>query len=182
MVFCDLSHECGASGLAFIDSCSRLPHLDLTYVGIAPVEEGETVTRGLFAQPPYDRYACDIYPRLAAVRNEFWNAHAMVPELIIFNMSNLFDRIAPAEARGLALQINQLMHARPQNHYLLLFRDDAGTRMNLHSYHAFTAHLSQVLRPWNEQMPFQGRFYYQQGGGNRPESEAYVYEIRSNRS
>ena len=182
VVFCDLSHECGASGLAFIDSCSRLPHLDLTYVGIAPVEEGETVTRALFAQPPYDRYACDIYPRLAAVRNEFWNAHAVVPELIIFNMSNLFDRIAPAEARGLALQINQLMHARPQNHYLLLFRDDAGTRMNLHSYHAFTAHLSQALRPWNEQMPFQGRFYYQQGGGNRPESEAYVYEIRSNRS
>ena len=43
VIFCDLSCEAGASGLAFADVCRSLPLLDLTYTCIYPMQEmGET--------------------------------------------------------------------------------------------------------------------------------------------
>lgn len=52
VVFCDLSCEAGASGLAFADVCRSLPHLDLTYTGIYPMQEmGETAEAFSVHQP-----------------------------------------------------------------------------------------------------------------------------------
>ena len=101
--------------------------------------------------------------------------------LIIFNVSSLFDRISAREARSLALEINQLVHARPLNHYAILFRDDAGERMNIHSYKTFCAHLTQELRSLNEQMPFAGQFFYNCKGADIPNAETFIYEIRTNK-
>lgn len=181
VLFCDLSYECGSSALAFIDVCSRLPHLNLTYLGIAPEEEMETISRKFFEQEPYCKYHSDFYPRLAAIKNNIWNAHAMIPEVIVFNMSNLFDRIEPQEARELSHEINQLVHARPLNHYITIFRDDAGNRMNEHSYRAFCAHLTNGLKPIHEQMPYAGKFYYKNNETNTPIYDSYIYEVRSNK-
>lgn len=93
--------------------------------------------RSLFRSPAYKHIQASWYPRLSAVPTAFWQAHAVLTELVIFNLSSLFDRIAPREARDLALQINQLVHARPLNHYVLVYRDDAGPCMHNHSYTAF---------------------------------------------
>ena len=181
VVFCDLSYESGASGVAFVDACRRLPHLDLTYLGIYPIEEMDKVAQLFFEQEAYRSVTCSFYPRIGAVPSTFWSAHSVLSELIIFNMSSLFDRISPREARDLALQINQLVHARPLNHYATLFRDDAGERMNNHSYKTFCAHLTQAIRPLNEQMPFADRFFYSREAEHVPVSETFMYEIRSNK-
>lgn len=181
VVFCDLSYESGASGLAFVDACRRLPHLDLTYLGIYPIEEMDNVAQLFFEQEAYRSVTCSFYPRIGAVPSTFWSAHSVLSELIIFNLSSLFDRISPREARDLALQINQLVHARPLNHYTILFRDDAGERMNNHSYKTFCAHLTQAIRPLNEQMPFADRFFYSREAEHVPVSETFMYEIRSNK-
>ena len=168
VVFCDLS-------------CRRLPHLDLTYLGIYPIEEMDKVAQPFFEQEAYRSVTCSFYPRIGAVPSTFWSAHSVLSELIIFNLSSLFDRISPREARDLALQINQLVHARPLNHYAILFRDDAGKRMNNHSYKTFCAHLTQAIRPLNEQMPFADRFFYSREAEHVPVSETFMYEIRSNK-
>lgn len=181
IVFCDLSYESGASGLAFIDCCRRQPHLDLAYLGIYPTEEMDDMARKFFETEAYHHALTSFYPRLAAVPVKFWSSHSVLSELIVFNLSNLFDRISPQEARGLALEINQLIHARPLNHYVTIYRDDAGRRMNNHSYNTFCAHLTKELRPLSEQMPFEGKFYYAQGAEDAPASETFMYEIRSNR-
>lgn len=181
IVFCDLSYESGASGLAFVDACRRLPHLDLTYLGIYPIEEMDKVAQLFFEQEAYRSVTCSFYPRIGAVPSTFWSVHSVLSELIIFNLSSLFDRISPREARDLALQINQLVHARPLNHYAILFRDDAGERMNNHSYKTFCAHLTQAIRPLNEQMPFADRFFYNREAEHVPASETFMYEIRSNK-
>lgn len=181
IVFCDLSYENGASGLAFMDTCRRMPHLDLAYLGIYPAKEMEDLSIAFFRTEAYNHASCSYYPRLGAVPAGFWNSHAVLSELIIFNLSNLFDRISPQEARALALDISQLVHARPLNHYVTIYRDDSGTRMNNHSYCAFCTHLTQELRPLNEQMPFKGKFHYARSNGNTPISETFVYEIRTNR-
>lgn len=181
VVFCDLSYESGASGLAFVDACRRLPHLDLTYLGIYPIEEMYKVAQLFFEQEAYRSVTRSFYPRIGAVPSTFWSAHSVLSELIIFNLSSLFDRISPREARDLALQINQLVHARPLNHYAILFRDDAGERMNNHSYKTFCAHLTQAIRPLNEQMPFADRFFYSREAEHVPVSETFMYEIRSNK-
>lgn len=179
VVFCDLSCEAGASGLAFADVCSSLPHLDLTYTGIYPMQEMGETAEAFFRSPAYKHIQASWYPRLSAVPAAFWQAHAVLTELVIFNLSSLFDRIAPREARDLALQINQLVHARPLNHYVLVYRDDAGPCMHNHSYTAFCNHLSAELKPLQPQMPLFGKIHCEPTEGV-PLSQEFLYEIRTN--
>lgn len=179
VVFCDLSCEAGASGLAFADVCRSLPHLDLTYTGIYPMQEMGETAEAFFRSPAYKHIQASWYPRLSAVSAAFWQAHAVLTELVIFNLSSLFDRIAPREARDLALQINQLVHARPLNHYVLVYRDDAGPCMHNHSYTAFCNHLSAELKPLQPQMPLFGKIHCEPTEGV-PVSQEFLYEIRTN--
>lgn len=179
VVFCDLSCEAGASGLAFADVCRSLPHLDLTYMGIYPMQEMGETAEAFFRSPAYKHIQASWYPRLSAVPAAFWQAHAVLTELVIFNLSSLFDRIAPREARDLALQINQLVHARPLNHYVLVYRDDAGPCMHNHSYTAFCNHLSAELKPLQPQMPLFGKIHCESTEGV-PVSQEFLYEIRTN--
>lgn len=179
VVFCDLSCEAGASGLAFADVCRSLPHLDLTYTGIYPMQEMGETAEAFFRSPAYKHIQASWYPRLSAVPTAFWQAHAVLTELVIFNLSSLFDRIAPREASDLALQINQLVHARPLNHYVLVYRDDAGSCMHNHSYTAFCNHLSAELKPLQPQMPLFGKIHCEPTEGV-PLSQEFLYEIRTN--
>lgn len=179
VVFCDLSCEAGASGLAFADVCRSLPHLDLTYTGIYPMQEMGETAEAFFRSPAYKHIQASWYPRLSAVPTAFWQAHAVLTELVIFNLSSLFDRIAPREASDLALQINQLVHARPLNHYVLVYRDDAGSCMHNHSYTAFCNHLSAELKPLQPQMPLFGKIHCEPTEGV-PVSQEFLYEIRTN--
>lgn len=179
VVFCDLSCEAGVSGLAFADVCRSLPHLDLTYTGIYPMQEMGETAEAFFRSPAYKHIQASWYPRLSAVPTAFWQAHAVLTELVIFNLSSLFDRIAPREARDLALQINQLVHARPLNHYVLVYRDDAGPCMHNHSYTAFCNHLSAELKPLQPQMPLFGKIHCEPTEGV-PVSQEFLYEIRTN--
>ena len=179
VVFCDFSCEAGASGLAFADVCRSLPHLDLTYTGIYPMQEMGETAEAFFRSPAYKHIQASWYPRLSAVPAAFWQAHAVLTELVIFNLSSLFDRIAPREARDLALQINQLVHARPLNHYVLVYRDDAGPCMHNHSYTAFCNHLSAELKPLQPQMPLFGKIHCEPTEGV-PLSQEFLYEIRTN--
>ena len=179
VVFCDLSCEAGASGLAFADVCRSLPHLDLTYTGIYPMQEMGETAEAFFRSPAYKHIQASWYPRLSAVPAAFWQAHAVLTELVIFNLSSLFDRISPREARDLALQINQLVHARPLNHYVLVYRDDAGPCMHNHSYTAFCNHLSAELKSLQPQMPLFGKIHCEPTEGV-PLSQEFLYEIRTN--
>lgn len=179
VVFCDLSCEAGASGLAFADVCRSLPHLDLTYTSIYPMQEMGETAEAFFRSPAYKHIQASWYPRLSAVPAAFWQAHAVLTELVIFNLSSLFDRISPREARDLALQINQLVHARPLNHYVLVYRDDAGPCMHNHSYTAFCNHLSAELKPLQPQMPLFGKIHCEPTEGV-PLSQEFLYEIRTN--
>lgn len=179
VVFCDLSCEAGVSGLAFADVCRSLPHLDLTYTGIYPIQEMGETAEAFFRSPAYKHIQASWYPRLSAVPAAFWQAHAVLTELVIFNLSSLFDRISPREARDLALQINQLVHARPLNHYVLVYRDDAGPCMHNHSYTAFCNHLSAELKPLQPQMPLFGKIHCEPTEGV-PLSQKFLYEIRTN--
>ena len=179
VVFCDLSCEAGASGLAFADVCRSLSHLDLTYTGIYPMQEMGETAEAFFRSPAYKHIQASWYPRLSAVPATFWQAHAVLTELVIFNLSSLFDRISPREARDLALQINQLVHARPLNHYVLVYRDDAGPCMHNHSYTAFCNHLSAELKPLQPQMPLFGKIHCEPTEGV-PFSQEFLYEIRTN--
>lgn len=179
VVFCDLSCEAGTSGLAFADVCRSLPHLDLTYTGIYPMQEMGETAEAFFRSPAYKHIQASWYPRLSAMPAAFWQAHAVLTELVIFNLSSLFDRIAPREARDLALQINQLVHARPLNHYVLVYRDDAGPCMHNHSYTAFCNHLSAELKPLQPQMPLFGKIHCEPTEGV-PVSQEFLYEIRTN--
>ncbi len=179
VVFCDLSCEAGASGLAFADVCRSLPHLDLTYTGIYPMQEMGETAEAFFRSPAYKHIQASWYPRLSAVPTAFWQAHAVLTELVIFNLSSLFDRIAPREACDLALQINQLVHARPLNHYVLVYRDDAGPCMHNHSYTAFCNHLSAELKSLQPQMPLFGKIHCEPTEGV-PLSQEFLYEIRTN--
>lgn len=179
VVFCDLSYEAGASGLAFADVCRSLPHLDLTYVDIYPLQEMGKTAETFFQASAYKHIQTSSYPRLSAVKPAFWQAHSVLTELVIFNLSSLFDRIAPREARNLALQINQLVHARPLNHYVLVYRDDAGPCRNNHSYTAFCNHLSPELKPLQPQMPLYGKIHCNPTEG-LPLSQEFLYEIRTN--
>ena len=179
VVFCDLSCEAGASGLAFADVCRSLPHLALTYTDIYPMQEMGETAEAFFRSPAYKHIQANWYPRLSAVPAAFWQAHAVLTELVIFNLSSLFDRISPREARDLALQINQLVHARPLNHYVLVYRDDAGPCMHNHSYTAFCNHLSAELKPLQPQMPLFGKIHCEPTEGV-PVSQEFLYEIRTN--
>ena len=181
IVFCDLSYEAGASGMAFVDACRKYPRTDITYLNIYPMEEMDALAKKFFEATSYQSVKYLSHSRLAQVSTSFWNAHAQLSELIVFNLSNIFDRIDVREAYNLAEQINQLVHARPLNHYALFFRDDAGERKNVHTFHAFCSQLSDVIRPLNEQMPFMSEYFLQKGHGNIPESEHFLYEIRSNK-
>lgn len=182
VVFCNLGCEAGISSLAFADVLSSITGTDLTIADVYPSPEMEEVAARLFGAAAHPAVHRVSYPRLAAIPLSFWKAHAVVSELVVFNLSNLFDRISPREARNLALEINQLVHARPLNHYITVYRDDSPTP-NPHSYWAFCNHLTKRMRPMNEQMPFTEKFFYStepKDDNLHPISRSYYYEIRSN--
>lgn len=180
VVFCDLSYEGGASGLAFADTCRRLPHTVLTYLAICPIKEMQDVTRRLFQADGYQSIQTYYHTRLDDVPVSFWQSHTTVPELILLNVSNAFDCITLQESRLLAKQINHLVQTYPLTRFALLFREDAGERRNTHAYQAFCAHLSSSLVPLTESMPAKGRFYYNPCTEKIPASESFIYEIRTN--
>ena len=180
VVFCDLSYEGGASGLAFADACRRLPHAGIAYLGICPIEEMQDTARRMFQAEGYQAVQALFHARLEDVPASFWHAHATVSELIVFNVSNLTGRIPPAESRHLAWQINRLVQAYPLNRFALLLRDDAGERRNVHAYQAFCAQLSPLLVPLTESMPAEGKFYYTPSPTESvPASETFCYEVRA---
>ena len=112
VVFCDISYESAASGLAFIDLCRQLNHTDIYYLGIYPTEEIGKTSEKFLTSESYRHVKWSLYPRITAVSDGFWKAHSVLPELVIFNMSNIMGSISPTEAKHLAMHINQLMHAR----------------------------------------------------------------------
>lgn len=179
VVFCDLGYESGASGFAFADVCHRLPHTSLTYVGICPVEEMNQTASRLFQAAPYQPIQTHFYPQPSAVPSAFWKTHATVSELVIINVSNLFDRISLSEARQLAMWLNQLVAHNPLNRYAVCYRDDAGERANERAYQAFCTALTPALTALNERMPLCGTFYYNRRTENIPFSETFIYEIRT---
>lgn len=180
VVFCDWAYESGASGIAFADACRRLPHLDCTYVCVNPVEEMRQVARSLFRSEAYRHVQANFYPQVEDIPHTFWKTHAVVSELVIFNVSSLFDRISPREAHQLAMQLNRLIAAYPLNQYAVFYRDDTGECANNHSYQAFCTRLTPALVPLNECMPLDGLFYYNRRTAHVPLAETFVYEVRTN--
>ena len=114
------------------------------------------------------------------MQDGFWKAHSVLPELVIFNMSNIMGSISPTEAKHLAMHINQLMHARPMNHYITIYRDDAGNMANRNAYMAFCSNLDRNFVSLNERMPMLTRYYLGKNA-NIPEYKEFIYEIKSNR-
>ena len=180
VVFCDISYESAASGLAFIDLCRQLNHTDIYYLGIYPTEEIGKTSEKFLTSESYRHVKWSLYPRITAVSDGFWKAHSVLPELVIFNMSNIMGSISPTEAKHLAMHINQLMHARPMNHYITIYRDDAGNMANRNAYMAFCSNLDRNFVSLNERMPMLTRYYLGKNA-NIPEYKEFVYEIKSNR-
>lgn len=178
-VFCDFSCESGTSSLAFAEICCSTPYTDLTVIGLYPMPELTNTATRLFKKT-YPKIHFFTAARLSMVKQEFWTAHSVLSELIVFHFGNLFDRISPAEARDLALQINQLVHACPLNRYITFFRADNGIRSDIHSYRIFCKYLTQILRPLHPNMPFIGKFYYRQSR-NCPDGDDFLYELRTNK-
>ena len=178
IVFCDFSCEPGASALAFAGMCRTLPHADLTVAGLYPMTELADLAARFFGEM-YPQTEFFTAPRLEDVKNEFWTTHSVLSELIVFHFGNLFDRISPDEARGLALQINRLTHSRPLNRYATFFRADNGIRSDCHSYRTFCKHLTPALHPLHPDMPFTGKLYYRQTEGC-PAEDGFLYELRTN--
>ena len=180
VVFCDISYESAASGLAFIDLCRQLNHTDIYYLDIYPTEEIGKTSEKFLTSESYRHVKWSLYPRITAVSDGFWKAHSVLPELVIFNMSNIMGSISPTEAKHLAMHINQLMHARPMNHYITIYRDDAGNMANRNAYMAFCSNLDRNFVSLNERMPMLTRYYLGKNT-NIPEYKEFVYEIKSNR-
>ena len=179
IIFCDLACEAGASGMAFADICRTMPHTSLVYLGINPVKEMKDTAESLFQTEAYRHIPTRFAPRLSDIELE--EPYAALPALVIINLSNLFDRIPPAEACQIARQINRLKERYPLHHYITAFRDDGGTRANSHSYTAFCCSLTESLRPLNEHMPYLGKFYYRESYIHAPHHEEFLYEIRTDR-
>ena len=180
VVFCDISYESAASGLAFIDLCRQLNHTDIYYLGIYPTEEIGKTSEKFLTSESYRHVKWSLHPRITSVSDGFWKAHSVLPELVIFNMSNIMGSISPTEAKHLAMHINQLMHARPMNHYITIYRDDAGNMANRNAYMAFCSNLDRNFVSLNERMPMLTRYYFGKNA-NIPEYKEFIYEIKSNR-
>ena len=180
VVFCDISYESAASGLAFIDLCRQLNHTDIYYLGIYPTEEMGQTSEKFLTSENYKHVKWSLHPRITAVSNDFWKSHSVLPELVIFNMSNIMGSISPIEARHLAMHINQLVHTRPTNHYITIYRDNAGNMANRNAYMTFCSHLDKELISLNEQMPMISKYYLRREA-NIPEYKEFIYEIKSNR-
>ena len=180
VVFCDFSFESGSSAVAFAEMCRDIPHCCLHILGLYPVTELANTAEHLLTKL-YPNIQCSFSPRLSSVKREFWTAHSVLPELIVFHFGNVFDRIPAEEARDLALQINQLIYARPFNLYAVFFRDDAGQCANIHPYRVFCKYLTKDLIPLSRGMPFSGKLYHPQNKGLRlPAFEEFLYELRTN--
>ena len=182
VVFCDFSCESGPSALAFAELCQNLPHTDLTIAGFYPLPELARTAEQFF-QRIFPQTAVCFASSLSAMERDFWTSHSTLSELIIFHFGNLFDRLSPEEAHDLALQVNQIIHAHPLNHYITFFRDDNGHRANIHSYKAFCKRLTPELQPLHPDMPFAEKLYYENSRENtRPPYDHFLYELRTNKN
>lgn len=160
VLVCDCSFECGASAFAFADVCRPLTNRPLHYVGICRTPEMEALTSRLWASEAYRWVDSRLCPDLSAVPDSCWSAHPGLRDLVVFQLSNCFDRISLAQARELAAGVNRIVRTYPHHHYIVLYRDDAGALAAPHTYQAFCARLTPELRPLSPSHPCEGRFYY----------------------
>lgn len=181
IIFCALSTEAGASGLAFYDACRHLPQRELTYLGIHPQQAMGTIAADFFASPAYQAISASFYSSLAEAKDLFFSAPSPLSRCVMFNLSNLFDRITSQEACQLAQDINQIVGLHPLDTYILVYRDDAGDCLNDHSYKTFCSHLLPTFRSLHAHMPTEGKFYYRQSSPQTPHSSSFIYDIRISR-
>ena len=180
MVICDLAYESGASAMALIDAFGQHLHTDITYVGINPSMALRRSTHEVLSLYDHRQLKTGYIGSIEELPASFWHAHSVVPECIVFNLSNCMDRIDAQQARTIARQIREVISNYKQNHYVTLYRDDAGDMRNIHSYEAFCDILNEQLRPINEFMPKTDRYLYT-GAEGHTHAEKYIYEIRTNR-
>ena len=179
VVWVDLSYESGASAMAFHDSYKAIRPLCSTYILIARNSAVEATIHAISATPGYKDMNMAVFGGMDDIPSSFWHSHSVLPEMVIFNMSNLFDRINHDEARHLALAINRIADTYRLNHYVLIYRDDAGERRNIHAYETFANCISSRMHTIGEHMPALGKLYY---GKDGPQNyRTYVYDILSNR-
>ena len=175
VLFCDLSFESGASALAFYDSCRDLPHFQITHVRIGHTPALNRTTQAFIAHPHYKGLSTASFTELSQVPAAFWNAHSVLPEFIVFNVSSLFDRTGPSQATRLARELQQIMNTYKLHHYAVIYRDDAGDCLNVHSYDTLCDHLDSNMQPLSQLMPEKVNYQFAN------DKHSYIYEIRSNR-
>ena len=156
ILICDLSYECGATVMAFADAVNQQLYCEIDHVSVCYSQEMKATTAALLQAGRYDKVKTSYCKRLQDITAAYWYSHSVMPSLIIFNVSNYFDRIHPQEAKQTAIAIKNIMRNYKLNHYVVCYRDDAGERSNTHTYEAFCNELEGLLKPISNQMPEYG--------------------------
>ena len=179
VLFCDCGVEAGASGLAFQDVFGKYVSLQMQYAGVMSVPGLVDLARKFRQSPPYASVPSAFYASLDDLPDSQWGS-ASRTRLVVFNFSNLFDRITPQEAVQRAVSVNRIVSRHPFHKYVIVYRDDAGNCLNSHSYRAFCSCLLPSLSPLHAEMPYVGSFYYRSDFTGIPPRETFAYEVRTN--
>ncbi len=177
ILFCDLSQETAASGLAFFDSFGRSCYIDMSYCPIT-IAEMRALSARFFQDEAY-RSVRFISSSESAESLSGYQSTLNTPyaQTVVFNVSNLFDRIPTDGVKAIAHQINEVTRNLPQHQYVILFHDDAGPCAGLHGYRTFRSCLDMRFRSILPQAPAYGGFYYKPAEEGVPQRDTYVCDI-----
>ena len=179
-IFCDFAYETGASAIAFKETYSKFSQHRLMFIGIYPAKEMQKTAKQFLSNGTF----CPEDIRFVYTPSELFSLFRALQvtdrETVYLNMSNLFDRITPQQAKNIAGNINNLIGSYPKNRYILIYRNDTERGTESHSYKTFCHSLCKSMQPINEQMPSEGRFYYDKNCTDMPGYDTFIYEIRMN--
>lgn len=174
IIFADMGYEGGASFIAFRQIFEKQKAVSIQYLPLQPHHQLRHTATELIHKVYPD---VGITDSMASITdNEFWQQQSVIPQVVIFNFSNYFDRCSIDTAILMANAINTLTSQYRTHRYLSIFRDDAGYSPSIHSYEVFYRRLSVLWAKTNPNMPLSESYQYSNKHNHAPEK--YIYEIR----
>ena len=131
------------------------------------IDEMQTLSAHFFQDEAY---------RSVRTTESILNLNTPCEQTVVFNVSNLFDRISTDRIKEIASLINKSTRYLPQHQYVILYRDDAGTCAGLHGYRTFCIYLN-MYRSILPQSPTYGHFYYIPTEEGVPQRDTYVCDV-----
>ncbi len=180
LFFCDWGYETGQTFIALYDSLFSKEQTEfISYIALQRKDFLRSAALRYCRFTDKENICTLEFSQATEIDRYFGATSKQISQVVVFNLSNSFERMTLPDIRRLAKDINRIVSTHPSQRYILLVREDGKGESMSHGYHVFVRLLHPNLRQAGKEMPVAGRYYYNAEKG-APEYGQFMYAVYTN--